>query len=147
MGVYDDRFVRPIAETHARLGTVRALVFHSGDGLDECSIGAPTHVADVKNGEVTEYEIDATTFGLRSASIAELQVRDLDHAATLVRDILENREVGPSLDMTLLNAAAAMVAAGIASSFGEGVDQARKTIRSGAAATTLESLVHASNQA
>ena len=76
-----------------------------------------------------------------------MQVRDLDHAATLVRDILENREVGPSLDMTLLNAAAAMVAAGIASSFGEGVDQARKTIRSGAAATTLESLVHASNQA
>ena len=144
MGVYDDRFVRPIAETHARLGTVRALVFHSGDGLDECSIGAPTHIADVKDGEVTEYEIDATAFGLRSASIAELQVRDLNHAASLVRDILENREVGPALDMTLLNAAAAMVAAGIASSFGEGVDQARETIGSGAAAATLAKLIQAS---
>ena len=145
MGVYHDRFVRPIAETHARLGTVRALVFHSGDGLDECSIGAPTHVADVKNGEVTEYEVDATRIGLRSASITELQVRDLDHAATLVRDILENREVGPALDMTLLNAAAAMVAAAAAASFGEGVEQARETIRSGAAGKTLDALIRTSN--
>jgi anthranilate phosphoribosyltransferase len=144
MGVYNDRFVRPIAETHARLGTVRALVFHSGDGLDECSIGAPTHVADVKDGEVTEYEIDATELGLRTASIAELQVRDLDQAATLVRNILENREVGPALDMTLLNTAAAMVAAGIADSFGEGVERARETIQSGAAAATLAALVKAS---
>jgi anthranilate phosphoribosyltransferase len=144
MGVYDDRFVRLIAETHARLGTVRALVFHSGDGLDECSIGAPTHVADVRNGEVTEYEIDPATLGLRHATIEALQVRDLDHAAALVRDLLENREQGPALDMTLLNAAAAIVASGIEASFADGIGRARETIESGAAAATLGALIEAS---
>ena len=140
MGVYDDMFVRPIAEAHARLGTIRALVFHSGDGLDECSIGAPTHIADVNNGEISEYEIDPESLGLRTASIEELQARDLNHAASLVGEILAGREQGPALDMTILNAAAALVAAGHASSFSEGVDTARRTIASGDAAGTLEKL-------
>jgi len=144
MGVYDDAFVRPIADTHARLGTIRALVFHSGDGLDECSIGAPTHVADVRDGEVSEYEIDPTALGLAEASIEELQVRDLEHAATLVAAILGGEETGPALDMTLLNAAAALVAAGRAESFPAGVDLARETIGSGKAADTLQRLREAS---
>ena len=144
MGVYDDRFVRLVAEAHARLGTVRALVFHSGDGLDECSIGAPTHVADVKNGEVTEYEIDPAALGLRHATVESLQVRDLDHAATLVLDLLQNREKGPALDMTLLNAAAAIVAAGVEASFEQGVGRAREVIGSGDAAATLAALIKAS---
>ena len=144
MGVYDDRFVRPVAEAHARLGTVRALVFHSADGLDECSIGAKTHVADVRSGEVVEYEIDPVELGLRTATIESLQVRDLDHAANLVHDLLENREKGPALDMTLLNAAAAIVASDRVSSFEDGIDVARAAIESGAAANTLASLISAS---
>ena len=130
---------------HARLGTVRALVFHSGDGLDECSIGAPTHVADVSNGEVTEYEIDPAALGLRHATVESLQVRDLDHAATLVLDLLQNRERGPALDMTLLNAAAAIVAAGVEDSFEQGIGRAREVIGSGAAAATLAALIKASH--
>ena len=145
MGVYDDRFVRLVADAHAQLGTVRALVFNSGDGLDECSIGAPTHVADVKSGEVVEYEIDPVALGMRSATVEELQVRDLDHAAKLVLDLLENREKGPALDMTLLNAAAAIVAADVAASFEEGIGRARETIESGASAATLSALVAASH--
>ena len=144
MGVYEDRFVRLVAETHARLGTIRALVFHSRDGLDECSIGAPTHVADVKDGEVVEYEIDPEALGLRNATVGELQVRDLDGAAKLVLDLLEGREKGPALDMMLLNAAAAIVAADVASSFQEGIERARATVESGSAAATLTALVAAS---
>ena len=144
MGVYDDRFVRLVAETHARLGTVRALVFHSGDGLDECSIGAPTHVADVNGGEVEEYKLDPAALGLRHATIESLQVRDLGHAANLVRDLLENREHGPALDMTLLNTAAAIVAAGVEESFEAGIERARETITSGAAAATLATLIRSS---
>ena len=144
MGVYDDRFVRLVAEAHARLGTIRALVFHSGDGLDECSIGAPTHVADVKDGTVVEYEIDPEALGLRNATVGELQVRDLDDAAKLVLDLLEGREKGPALDMMLLNAAAAIVAADVASSFQEGIERARATVESGSAAATLTALVAAS---
>lgn len=145
MGVYDDAFVRPIAEAHARLGTIRAIVFHSGDGLDECSLGAPTHIADVENGSITEYEIDPESLGLRKASIDQLQARNLDHAAALVRGVLSGEETGPALDMTILNAAAALVAAGRASSFSEGVEQARATIASGKALETLERLKQASN--
>ena len=144
MGVYDDAFVRPIAEAHARLGTIRALVFHSGDGLDECSIGAPTHVADVRDGEVQEYEIEPGELGLRSASIEELQVRDLEHAAQLVAAILAGEESGPALDMTLINAAAALVAAGRADTFAQGVDLARSTIALGHAAAALDRLRAAS---
>ena len=144
MGVYDDAFVRPIAETHARLGTIRALVFHSGDGLDECSIGAPTHVADVRNGKVEEYEIDPQELGLRSATIEELQVRDLDHAAKLVRDILSGEEQGPPLDMTLLNSAAALMATDRVESFQDGIEMSREAIANGRTSETLEALVRAS---
>ena len=145
MGVYDDAFVRPIADTHARLGTIRALVFHSRDGLDECSVGAPTHVADVRNGAVEEYEIDPQALGLRSATIEQLQVRDLQHAASLVRDILSGKEDGPATDMTLLNAAAALVAADRVESFEEGVVMSREAVSSGRAANTLDTLARASN--
>ena len=146
MGVYADRFVRPVAEAHARLGAVRALVFHAADGLDEFSIGAPTHVADVRDGVVTEYEVDAQTLGLRRATFEELQVRDLDHAAALVRGILDGSEQGPPRDMTILNAAAALVAADRVESFESGVGRAAEAIDSGATARTLSALIEASNR-
>ena len=146
MGVYADHFVRPIADTHARLGAVRAFVFHSRDGLDEFSIGAPTHVADVRHGTVEEYEIDPAALGLRPATIDELQVRDLDHAARLVRGILEGSEQGPARDITLLNAAAALVAADRVASFESGIGLAAQTIDAGAAAQTLSRLVEASTR-
>ena len=146
MGVYADRFVRPIADAHARLGSVRALVFHSRDGLDEFSIGAPTHVADVRNGEVEEYDIDPGTLGLRAATIESLQVSDLSSAATLVRDLLSGNEQGPARDITILNAAAALVAAGRVEGFDSGVGLAAETIDSGAAMSTLLNLIESSNR-
>lgn len=146
MGVYADRFVRPIADAHARLGSVRALVFHSRDGLDEFSIGAPTHVADVRNGEVEEYDIDPGTLGLRSATIESLRVSDLPSAATLVRDLLSGSEQGPARDITILNAAAALVASGRVEGFDSGVGLAAETIDSGAAMATLRNLVDSSNR-
>ena len=146
MGVYADRFVRPVADTHARLGAVRALVFHAADGLDEFSIDAPTHVADVRGGVVEEYEVDAQELGLRRATFEELQVRDLDHAAALVRGILDGSEQGPPRDMTLLNAAAALVAADRVESFASGVGLAAEAIDSGATAKTLSGLIEASNR-
>ncbi|MBC04643.1 MAG: anthranilate phosphoribosyltransferase [Phycisphaerae bacterium] len=147
MGVYADRFVRPVADAHARLGAVRALVFHAADGLDEFSIAAPTHVADVRDGSVEEYQVDPRELGLRAATFEELQVRDLDHAATLVRSILDGSEQGSPRDMTLLNAAAALVAAGRADDFESGVGMAAQAIDSGATAATLAALVEASNRA
>ena len=146
MGVYADRFVRPVADAHARLGAVRALVFHAADGLDEFSIGSSTHVADVREGAVEEYEIDPQALGLRSATFDQLQVRDLEHAASLVRGILDGSEQGPARDMTLLNAAAALVASGRAGDFESGVGMAAQAIDSGATAATLAALIEVSNR-
>lgn len=147
MGVYDRRFVRPIAEALGRLGAVRALVVHSDDGLDELSIGAPTLVADLDRGEVRQRTIDARQLGLRTVPSASLAARDLDHAAALVRGVLDGTQRGPHRDMTLLGAAGALVAAGEASDFAEGVAKAAAAIDEGRALRVLAGMIELSRSA
>lgn len=144
MGVYARRYVRPVADALARLGTVHAVVVHGTDGLDECSLSAPTLVAEVRGTAVTERTIDAAEFGLRHASHDELAARDLAGAAALVGDLLSGRERGPCLDMLLLNAGLAIAAAGVADDIAGGIVGARAAIDSGAASRTLERLARAS---
>ncbi|MFO0827725.1 MAG: anthranilate phosphoribosyltransferase [Phycisphaerales bacterium] len=140
MGVYDRRFVRPIADTLHRLGAVRALVMHSDDGLDEFSIGAPTHVADVTPSGVREYDVDPAALGLRCAAPTELAPASLDAAAELMATVLRGDERGPARDMTLLSAAAALVAANVASHLDEGIRVAAQSIDFGDAWATFERL-------
>ena len=80
MGVYDRRFVRPIAEALAALGAVRAIVVHGDDGLDEISISAPTHVAWVDRGHVREATIEPREYAMALSPREEVVARDLDHA-------------------------------------------------------------------
>ena len=145
MGVYRREFVRPVAEALARLGSVRALVMHSEEGLDEFSLGAPSFVAQVDRGSVREYELDPGTFGLQSTPYTELQARDLDHAVGLVRDVLSGTSRGPERDIVLLNAAAAIYAADQADSLESAVQVAAQSIDFGIASRTLEDLIEASN--
>jgi anthranilate phosphoribosyltransferase len=140
IGVYGPRFVRPVAEALARLGAIHAMVVHGTDGLDECSITAPTLVAEVRNGTVGEMQVDPGALGLRRASHEELAARDLPEAARLVRSLLGGDERGPCRDMLLLNAAMAIVAAGIATDVAAGIAAAERAIDSGEAARTLERL-------
>jgi anthranilate phosphoribosyltransferase len=144
MGVYDRRFVRPIAEALAKLGAVRALVVHSEDGLDELSLGARTLVADVEQGAVREYFVDPRRLGLLQASSESLAARDLDHAAHLVRGVLSGEVRGPHREMTLLSAAAALVAGGVAGDLEEGIALAGAAIESGQSRRTLERLAELS---
>ena len=107
MGVYDSDFMPVVAETLARLGSVRAIVMHSEDGLDEFSLGAPSMVAQVDDGTITEYRVDPVDLGLQSCPYESLQARDLEHAVDLVRNTPRVRnEV--RRDIVLLNAAAAI---------------------------------------
>jgi anthranilate phosphoribosyltransferase len=145
MGVYDRRFIRPIAETLRRLGTVRALVMHSADGLDEFSIGAPTFVADVEGDRIREYEVDPQRLGLRHAKPGDLAPPSLEAAAELMRTLLRGEERGPARDMLLLSAAAALIAAGIVADFDEGIRVAAQSIDFGDAWTTFERLREASH--
>jgi anthranilate phosphoribosyltransferase len=145
MGVYDRRFLQPIAEALRDLGALRAMVVHSNDGLDELSISASTNIFHVRDGAVTEEVISPREFGLEIAPMESVVARDLDHAAQMIREVIEGADRGPARDMALLNAAATLIVAGTAESFEEGLDQARRAIESGAAKQTLERLAQASN--
>lgn len=147
MGVYDAKFLRPVAEALRDLGVIRAMVVHSEDGLDEVSIAAPTRIMHVQDGQVREETIAPEDAGLKRASLGEVTARDLDHAAKMMRDVLNGTDEGngPVRDMTLLNAAATLVVAGVAESLREGAMIAAKTIDSGAAAETLRMLARESS--
>ena len=145
MGVYRPEFVRPVAEALSRLDSVRALVMHSDEGLDEFSLGAPSMVAQVDSGKVTEYRVDPVEMGLRSTPYQQLQARDLDHAVELVKTVLSGENRGPERDIVLLNAAAAIYAADGADSLESALEVAAQSIDFGTAMQTLDNLVEASN--
>jgi anthranilate phosphoribosyltransferase len=142
MGVYDAKFLRPIAEALRDLGALRAMVVHSEDGLDELSIAAPTRVMHVENGDVREGVIKPEDAGLsRANSLDEVIASDLDRAASILRGVLSGTDRGVARSMTLLNAAATLEVAGAAKSLREGAKFASDAIDSGAAQQTLERLV------
>ncbi len=144
IGVYERRFVRPVAESLRRLGVIRAVVMHSDDGLDEFSVGAPTNAVEVDSGQLKETTIDPAALGLRRASPEVLVARDLDHAAALVRGVVDGSERGPHRDMTLLAAAAALWAGGRVESLAAGLLLASDAIDSGRSARTLARLAEIS---
>ncbi|MFK7959253.1 MAG: anthranilate phosphoribosyltransferase [Phycisphaerales bacterium] len=145
MGVYDRRFVRPIADALAGLDAVRAMVVHGADGLDEISISAPTHVALVDRGHVREATIEPREYGIELRPREEVIARDLDHAAEMVRGVVDGSMTGAPRDMTLLATAATLLIADRVSSFEEGLGLAAETIRGGHAARTLAELAELSH--
>lgn len=144
LGVFSDQLVEPIAEVLKKLGSHHVMVVHSEDGMDEISIGAPTRVAELKDGTVSSYTIRPEDFGLRRASIKELVVEDAVQSLGMIRLVLDGH-TGPARDIVLLNAGAAIYVAGLAESMARGVDKAAEMIDSGAAAERLEALVKLSN--
>ena len=145
MGVYRAEFVPIVAEALARLGSVHALVMHSDDGLDEFSLGASNLVAQVDAGTVREYRVDPAELGLTPTPYTDLQARDLPHAVDLVRSILSGDERGPAREIVLLNAAAAIHAAGQSDDIESGIAIAAQSIDFGDAMRTLEELIETSN--
>ena len=140
MGVYAREFVRPIAESLLRLGSTHALVVHSGDGLDEISIGAPTAVAEVRDGGVREWTVDPRRLGLAEADPLKLAPASLEEARGLFVQVIDGTERGPRRDLVLVNAAAAMLVGGVVDSLEAGVARAAQTIDAGAATETLRAL-------
>lgn len=145
MGVYSDHVVETAAHVLNNLGAERAFVLHSRDGLDEIATTAPTHIAEVKDGQVSSYDITPEDVGLPRASLDDLKGGDADENAAIVRSILQG-EQGPRRDIVLVNAGAAIVAGGKAEDFREGIDIAARAIDSGAAQGKLEALVEMTNR-
>ncbi|MCH8901261.1 MAG: anthranilate phosphoribosyltransferase [Chloroflexi bacterium] len=145
LGVADAAMAEKMAQVLARLGTKHALVVHGEDGLDEVSVSANTLLYEVKDGRVTSSTLQPEDVGL------PVHLRDAgrggspEENAKALRGVLAG-EVGPLRDFTLINSAAALVAADLASDFREGLSLATEAIDSGAAREKLEAFVRISNE-
>ncbi|HHM04549.1 MAG TPA: anthranilate phosphoribosyltransferase [Gammaproteobacteria bacterium] len=140
IGVFSDQWLVPLAEVLKTLGSRHVLVVHGEDGVDEISIGAPTQVAELKNGGIERYCITPEQFGLSRCDIGDLVVADAAASLALIRRVLAN-EPGPARDIVALNAGAALYAADVAAGLGQGVERALAVIASGAAAEKLDQLI------
>ncbi len=144
LGVFSRDWVEPVAQVLMKLGSHHVLVVHSDDGMDEMSIAAPTHVAELKDGAVITYTIEPGDVGVAHGSLDTLKVRDAAESLALVHSVLEGKP-GPAANIVALNAGAAIYAAGIAESLADGVMRARAAIASGEAYAKLNALVALSN--
>jgi anthranilate phosphoribosyltransferase len=140
LGVFSESLIQPLAEVLQRLGSRHVLVVHARDGLDEISIGAETEVAELKEGEIHRYRIEPEDFGLGRASLEAIRVKDPNESLAMLRGVLANRP-GPPRDIVLLNAGAAIYAAGRADSIENGLALADTAIASGEAGRRLERLI------
>jgi anthranilate phosphoribosyltransferase len=141
VGVYSLDLVEKLAEALSMLGLHRALVVHGLDGLDEITITGTTRVAEARDGSVRTYEVEPEEFGMARAALRAISGGDATENAAIIRAILAG-EKSPRRDVVLLNAAAALVAAGKADRIGEAIPLAVRSIDSGAARAKLEGLVN-----
>ncbi|HCU52887.1 MAG TPA: anthranilate phosphoribosyltransferase [Gammaproteobacteria bacterium] len=140
LGVFSAEWLEPLAQVLGKLGSRHVLVVHAKDGLDEISIGAETEIAELRDGRVHRLTVWPEQFGLQRADIATLVVTSATDSLAMMKSVLDNRP-GAARDIVLLNAGAAIYAAGLAATLGDGVVMARAAIESGAAKHKLEALV------
>lgn len=143
VGVFSQALCRPLAEVLLRLGSVHVLVVHSKDGLDEFSLAAPTFVAELKNGVISEYWVEPEDVGIKSQSLIGLSVNDPQASLALIRDALGRRKTEhgqKAADLIILNAGAALYAADHATTLKEGVALAHDALHTGLAREKLDEL-------
>jgi anthranilate phosphoribosyltransferase len=139
IGVPSPELIDLVAATLAELGVERAFVVHGAGGLDEISLAGETLVAEVKDGSVRRFTVTPEEFGVSRAPIEAVHGGTAQENAATIRDIFAGK-AGPQRDIVLVNAAAAMVAAGVASDFGDGAQLAGAALASGAAKEKLAAL-------
>jgi anthranilate phosphoribosyltransferase len=144
VGVYSVALVEKLAEALSMLGLHRALVVHGLDGLDEITITGPTRIAELREGTVRTYEVTPEEFGMNRGTLDEISGGDVAANAYIIRDILAGKK-SPRKDVVLLNAAAALLAAGKVDHLADALPLASKSIDSGAASEKLQALVRFTN--
>jgi anthranilate phosphoribosyltransferase len=145
MGVFHPDLVGIQVRALQRLGAEHALVVYGRDGMDECSLGAATMVGELKNGEITEYDIHPEDFGLPMASNRSLKVETPEQSKAMVQAILDN-EKGAARDIVIFNAGVGLYAANVCDSIPAGIAKAREALESGAAKKKLQQLVDLSKK-
>ena len=144
LGVFSEHWVEPLARVLQHLGSEHVLVVHAEDGLDEISIGSPTRVAELKDGGITVYTVAPEDFGLERADLSAVAVADAGQSLAMINEVLDNRP-GPARDIVMLNAGAAIYAAGVADSLANGVERAGGVLADGSARDTLAALIRTTN--
>lgn len=140
MGVFHEDLVGIQVRALERLGAKHALVVYGKDGLDEVSLGAATVVGELKDGELTEYELHPEDFGVAMSSHRAFKVNTPEESKAMLLSVLSNQE-GPPKDIVCLNAGVALYAANVVDSIQAGLDLARQTIASGAAMERLNQMI------
>jgi anthranilate phosphoribosyltransferase len=149
LGVFHPDLVGILARVLQRLGSDHVIVVHGTDGisgingrggLDEITIAGETWIGELRHGEVTEYTVRPEDFGMKTTGIETIRAQDTAQSRQMLISVLDNQP-GPALDIVLLNAGAAIYAAGVAESLGQGIEKARAAIESGAAKAKLSRLV------
>ncbi len=140
MGVFHPDLVGIQVRALQRLGAEHAVVVYGRDGMDEVSLGAATLVGELKNGELSEYEIHPEDFGMAMASNRALRVETPEESRAMLMEVLDNQP-GPARDIVVLNAGVALYAANVADSMQAGIDLARQALASGAAKAKLSDLI------
>jgi anthranilate phosphoribosyltransferase len=145
LGVSDGAMAPRMVSVLATLGTVRALVFHALDGMDEISLSGPTHLWDLNEGRVGESQIDPLEFGIPRAEGAELKGGDAERNAQVAVAVLEGLS-GPMRDVIVINSAAGAIACGLAGDFPTAIGIVSESIDRGDARRALTALVEVSNK-
>ncbi len=136
LGVADGAMAGRMAEVLLRLGVEHAIVFHSGDGMDELSLASPAHVIEIDSRRA-DYELNAEDLGLKKAPVDAVRGGGAEQNARIAREVLDGAK-GPRRDVVLLNAAAALRASGVVREWKEGIAAAGDAIDSGRAASVLQ---------
>ncbi|WP_040726487.1 anthranilate phosphoribosyltransferase [Thiomicrorhabdus sp. Kp2] len=140
VGVYDKVLTVLFAKVLQRLGSNHVMVVHAADGLDEISIASKTYVAELKHGEVTEWEIDPSEHDMDHANLDDLSVDSAQDSLNIIRAVFANND-SAAKDIVCLNAGASLYVAGLAESYADGVALARKVIADGLAQAKLNQFI------
>jgi anthranilate phosphoribosyltransferase len=143
IGVFARHWLVPIAQVLKKLGSQHVLVVNAEDGLDEISIAAATHIAELKDGNISSYTITPEQFGFSRASLAELAVNNVEDSLARVNAVLNNT-TGAARDIVLLNAGAAIYAANISDSLATGIAKAEQVLANGLAKAKFDALIQRS---
>ncbi|MEO5572949.1 MAG: anthranilate phosphoribosyltransferase [Gammaproteobacteria bacterium] len=140
LGVFSAAWLLPLAEVLLRLGSRHVLVVHAQDGMDEISIGAPTDIAELKDGKITCYTVTPEEFGMNRSAISQLTVDGAEQSLVMLRAALGN-QAGAARDIVALNAGAAIYATGLTETLKEGVQKALQVLENGAAQAKFIALI------
>ena len=144
IGVFARELVEPVANVLQQLGSRHVMVVHADDGMDEISISTSTFVAELKEGQVSTYEINPLDFGIQVADASSIRVDGVEQSLSMINSVFDN-EQGAALNIVCLNAGAAIYVSGLAESHQQGIEMAQQAIANGSAKDVLKNLVGKTN--